>query len=405
MRAKNGTALSADDARRLALTAQGLDRPRPRGPVTAGHLRQVIARLGLLQIDYVNVLTPAQYQVPFSRLGPYDRRRLDDLVYRGGEFTEHWAHEASIVPMTTWPLLRYRRQAHRVRSTSFERALAEDRGYPRRVLGHLLRRGALTAAELPPMRDGRERLPGAWLGTVQRAMLESQFGQGRVGVADRRPDFRRVYDLIERVVPDEHRTHRVSTAEAHRTLLAQAARAHGVATAADLADYHRMPVGLTRPRLRELVDAGTLCEARVEGWRETAYMAKGARAARRPAAATLLCPFDPLVWYRPRAARLFEFDYRLEIFIPASKRRWGYYVLPFLLGDRLRARVDLKSDRPARRLMVRAAYLEPHEDGGMVAEALANELRTWAGWLGLDTIAATGRDRFTTALRAALRRT
>ena len=395
--------LSADEARRLALTAQGFDRPRPEGPITTRHLRRVITRLGLLQIDYVNVLAPAQYQVPFSRLGPYDRRRLDRLVYGRGDFTEHWAHEASIVPVESWPLLRYRREAHRVRPDGFDRALAADPGYPRRVLTDLRRRGPLTAAELPPMAGGRERLPGAWIGTVQRAMLEAHFGRGRVGVAERRPDFRRVYDLVERVIPEDERRRRVPTAEAHRRLLTAAARAHGIGTTADLADYYRMPIATARPRLHELLDAGTLVEVDVEGWREPAYLARGARLARRVDAAALVCPFDPLIWCRPRTTRLFGFDYRLEIFMPASRRRWGYYVLPFLLGDRLRARVDLKADRPGRRLLVRQAHLEEGAIEDRVASALAAELRVWAGWLDLGEVAVTGRARFHGALRRALR--
>ena len=380
-------ALSASEARRLALAAQGFDRPRPRGRVDVRHLRRVMHQLGLLQIDYVNVLVPAQYQVPFSRLGPYDRGRLDDLVYWRREFTEHWAHEASIVPMTTWPLLRYRRLAHRVRPHGFERFLRRDPSYSRLVIRQIRARGPLTAAALPSPPGADRRLPGAWVGTVPRAVCEAHFGRGTLAIADRRPDFARVYDLSERVIPAEHRHRRVPAAEAHRALLRLAARAHGVATAGDLADYYRMPHGMARPRLRELVASAELCEVRVEGWPEPGYLDPAARCPRRITAAALLSPFDPVVWHRPRAARLFGFEYRLEIFVPARRRKWGCYVLPFLLGDRLVARVDLKADRPGQRLLVRAAYREPDTtDAIAVADALAGELRVMAGWLGLDTV-------------------
>jgi uncharacterized protein YcaQ len=395
--------LSPADARRIALAAQGFDRPRPRGRVDARHLRRVIHQLGLLQIDYVNVLVPAQYQVPFSRLGPYDRGRLDELVYRRREFTEHWAHEASIVPVDAWPLLRYRRLAHRVRPRGFERALQREPGYSRRVLAQIRARGALTAAQLPSPTTADRRLPGSWLGTIPRAMAEWHFGRGRLAIADRRPDFRRVFDLSERVLSEEIRSRRVPTSVAHRTLLLQAARAHGVATTGDLADYFRMPVAMVRPRLRELVDTGELRSIRVHGWTEPAFLHPEARRPRRIHATALLSPFDPVVWHRPRAARLFDFAYRLEIFLPAPKRRWGYYVLPFLLNDRLTARVDLKADRAGRRLLVQAAYLEPDTDGAQVSNALARELGTMAGWLGLESVSVGRRGPFARELAAAVR--
>ena len=395
--------LSASEARRVALAAQGFDQPRPRGRVDIRHVRRVIHRLGLLQIDYVNVLVPAQYQVPFSRLGPYDRTRLDELVYRRREFTEHWAHEASIVPMTAWPLLRYRRLSHRVRPYGFDRFLKRDPGYARRVVREIRARGPLTAAALPSSPGGERRLPGAWVGTVPRAVLEAHFGRGTLAIADRRPDFVRVYDLSDRIVPPEIRRRRVPVVEAHRALLRLAARAHGVASAADLADYYRMPIGTARPRLRELVASGDLRQVSVEGWAEPGFLEPAARCPRRIDAAALLSPFDPVVWHRPRAARLFGFDYRIEIFVPAQKRKWGYYVLPFLLGDRLVARVDLKADRARQRLVVRAAYREPDTEAAVVAAALADELRVMAGWLGLDAVRVERRGPLARALAAAIR--
>jgi hypothetical protein len=222
-------------------------------------------------------------------------------------------------------------------------------------------------------------------------------------VAGRRPDFSRLYDLAERVVPAEQLRRAVDPDEARRELLRRAARAHGAGTAADLADYFRMPVREARPRLDELVESGELRTVRVEGWREPAYLAPSARAPRRIDAAALLSPFDPLVWFRPRTQRLFGFEYRFEIFTPPARRRWGCYVLPFLLGDRLVARVDLKSDRAGRRLRVLAAHLEPGAEPGPVAAALAAELRRLAGWLGLDGVAVERRAGFDRALAAALR--
>jgi uncharacterized protein YcaQ len=392
--------LSLSEARRIALTAQGFDRPRPNGRVDVRHLRRTIRQLGLVQIDYVNVLVPAHYQVLFSRLGAYDRALFHDLVYRRREFTEQWAHEASILPVETWPLLRHRMEVHRVRPYGFEVFLEKNAAYVDRVLDEVRTRGPLTADELPEPDGTIRRIEGAWHASVPRAVLEAHFGRGALAVADRRPNFARVYDLAERVVPADHHGRQVGREESQRELLRQAARGHGVGTAADLADYYRMPVREARPRLAELVAAGELDEVRVEGWREPAYLHPQARLPARIDASTLLSPFDPVIWFRARAARLFDFDYRVEIFVPREKHRWGYYVLPFLLGDRLVARVDLKADRSERRLLVPAAYLERGAEAGVVADALAAELRTLAGWLGLDSVAVGTRGDFARQLAA-----
>jgi uncharacterized protein YcaQ len=394
--------LSLNEARRIALAAQGFDRPRPRGPVNEGHLRGTLRQLGLLQIDFVNVLVPAQYQVPFSRLGPYNRVRFDNLVYRRRQFTEQWAHEASILPVEAWPLFRHRMAAHRVRPYGFETFLERNPEYVARVLEQVRTRGPLTAEDLPTPDGAGRRIPGAWV-TVPRAVLEAFFGRGVLAVVERRANFARVFDLAERVLPPEHHGRTVERDEAQRRLLHLAARAHGIGTAGDLADYYRMPIREARLRLGELADAGELHAVRVEGWREPAYLHPEARLPRRIEAAALLSPFDPVVWCRPRAARLFGFDYRVEIFVPQARRRWGYYVLPFLLGDRLVARVDLKADRAARRLLVPAAYLEPGSETGPVAAALAAELRTMATWLGLDAVAVGRRGDFARPLATAVR--
>ena len=396
--------ISNAEARRIALAAQGFDRSRRSGRVTLGQVRQAVQRLGLLQIDSVNVLVQAHYLVLFSRLGSYERAHLDQLLYQRRELTEQWAHEASIVPVESWGLLRHRMETHRVRPYGFESFLEQNPEYVAWVLQQVRERGPLSADELPEPEGMSRRMEIAWFGTVPRAVLEALFGQGVLAVAGRRSNQARLYDLVERVLAAEHCEGRMEREEAQRELLRQAARNCGVGTMADLADYYRMPVTEARERLRELVVAGELQTARVEGWRETAYLHPEARAPRRMAAATLLSPFDPVVWFRPRAERLFNFEYRIEIYTPEKKRRWGYYVLPFLLGDRLVARVDLKADRVSRRLLAPAVHLEAGADPEPVAAALAAELRAVADWLNLEDVTVGTCGDFAKALSAAVRR-
>ncbi|MBZ5575066.1 MAG: winged helix DNA-binding domain-containing protein [Acidobacteriia bacterium] len=373
--------LSLTEARRLALTAQGFDRARP-GRATVRHLRDTIRRLGLLQIDCVNVVCPAHHMVPFSRLGPYDRPAFHQLLYGSGQFAEHWAHEISIVPVETWPLLRYRRETDRVRPWGFAKVLEERAEYAAWVLDEVRRRGPLAADDLPPPDGVATRIPGSWIGTVARGVLEAHFLRGDLAAAGRRSDFSRLYDLAERLIPDQHRCPHVDHDEGRRAVLLQAARAHGVGTAKDLADYFRMPVTSAKPRLRELVQSGQLREVRVEGWREPAYLDPRAELPRKIEAAALLSPFDPLIWCRPRVARLFEFEYRVEIFVPPAKRRYGFYVLPFLVADKLVARVDLKADRAKGRLRVLGKWFEGRKTAA-VSDALAAELRVLGDWLEL----------------------
>ena len=394
--------LSLSAARRIALAAQGFDRARP-ARVDARHLRRVVRQLGLLQIDYVNVLGPAQYQVLFSRLGPYEKSRADDLLYRAGEFTEVWAHEASILPVESWPLLRHRREGHRVRPWGFEKILEQNRKYVEWVLDEVRARGPLTANDLKEP-DGVPRRQGTWWNrSVPRLVLEGHFGLGRVAVTQRLPDFSREYDLASRVVPREPYRREVGLEESQRELLRMAARSHGVGTAGDLADYYRMNIREARLRIEELVEAGELREVRVEGWRDPAYLHPQAKRPRRIDATALLSPFDPVIWYRERAERLFRFEYRIEIYVPRAQRRWGYYVLPFLLGDRLVARVDLKADRKQGRLLVQAAHIEPSADPDEVAPALTRELRALASWHGLDAVSVGRRGGFARPLAAAVR--
>jgi uncharacterized protein len=409
--------LPVTEARRIALRAQGFDRARPqldraqRPPiglcapkrrVTAADLKRVIRQLGLVQIDYVNVLVPAQYQIPFSRCGPYERALLDDVAYRSREFTEQWAHEASIIPVETWPLLRERMKTRRFRPWGFEKLLDDFPAYFDFVLQQVRERGPIAAEELPLPDKGPRRIPGAWHGSVARATLEAHFARGTLSVAARRSDFSRLYDLTERIVPEAHHSRMVEAADAERELIRLAAKSQGIGTATDLADYYRSNIRDARVRIAELVEAGDLIPVEVEGWREPAYLSKDAKPPKAINVATLLSPFDPMVWFRPRALRLFDFDYRIEIWFSESQRKWGYYVLPFLLDDRLVARVDLKADRAARSLLVVAAYIEPHADEEQVAPALATELRTWADWLHLERVAVAKKGNLGRRLNAEL---
>ncbi len=394
--------LSAADARTLALTAQGFDKPRP-ARVTARTLAGTLRRLALLQLDFVNVVCPSHFLVPFSRLGPYDRHLLHRTIYRTAAFTEQWAHEASVIPMETWPLLRERMEVHRARPWGFDEIMRRHHAYADTAMAMIREHGPMSPADLPdPTHTGR-RIPGSWYGSVPRAVLEALFGRGRLAVVDRRDDFSRVFDLAERAIPEPHFSRRIEPAEARRELLKQAALAHGVGTAADLADYFRLPVTTARAPLGELVESGDLDLVNVEGWREVAYMPAGARLPRSINAEALLSPFDPVIWFRPRTRRLFDFDYRFEIFIPSTKRKWGAYVFPFLLGNRLVARVDLKARRDRGVLAVPAAYLEAHADPDGVAPALAAELSRMAAWLGLHRVVVGRRGNLAQVLRRALR--
>ena len=376
--------LSIAEARRIALAAQGFDRPRPAGKVDLRHLRGAIGRLGLIQLDFVNVVCPAHYQVLYSRLGSYDRTLLDRFAYRRRELTEAWAHEASLVPVQLWPHLAHRRDLHPFRPYGFDKFLKKHPGYVDQVLAEIDRRGPLAAEDLPVPEGVDRRLDGSWMGTVPRALLEHLFGRGVLAVAERRASMARTFDRSERLVPPEHHGRRVSHEEAQRELMRIASRAHGVASAADLADYFRLRVGEAQPRIIELVESGELREVAVEGWRGPAYLHRDARLPRRINAASLISPFDPLIWTRKRTERLFGFDYRFEIFTPREKRRWGCYVFPFLLGDRLVARVDLKAERASGRLVVLATHYEDGIDRAEIEPPLSAELETMAGWLGLE---------------------
>lgn len=345
--------------------------------------------VGVLQLDFVNVLLPAHFLILWSRLGAYDRQKCERFLYDSREFTEQWAHEASIVRTGDWPLLEYRRRAWQPWKRNPLKTLPDPDGYLRDILEQVRSTGAVTASDVPAA-PGPARKPGEWHRPVQRWALEHHFGRGSLGVRRRLVNFQRVYDLPERLIDVEHREASIGEQDARRALLRQSARSLGVATLQDLADYYRMSPRDAAPRVEELVEEGTLTRVRVEGWRDQGYLCEGATCPRSIAGASLLSPFDPLVWYRPRAERVFGFEYRIEIYVPAAKRRWGYYVLPFRMGDRIVARVDLKADRKAGRLLVQSLHFEEGIDEQATIQALDTELQSLAAWLGLQEVRYCG---------------
>jgi uncharacterized protein YcaQ len=394
--------LSLRAARRVALAAQGFaDRP-PAGPPDRRHLRRVLGRTQLLQVDSVNVFERAHYLPVYSRLGPYDTALLDRAAFRHRDLFEYWGHEASLLPAGRHPLLRWRMARSAAGEEGWARVsrlVREQPGFVASVLQAVRDRGPVGAGEL---RDGA-RLPGAWWSWDDtKVALEHLFWAGEVTTHSRRR-FERLYDLTSRVLPAAVLDLPTpSRADAQRALVDLAARSHGVATERDLRDYFRLRVDETADAVRSLVDAGELLPVEVEGWKGPAYLHPSAAVPREVAASTLLSPFDPLVWERARASRLFGFDYRIEIYVPAHKRVFGYYVLPFLHEERLRARVDLKADRRAGVLRAMATWLEPGEQAGPVAEALAVELRRAALWQGLSDVVVEPRGDLAPTLAAAL---
>jgi uncharacterized protein YcaQ len=399
--------LSAAQARRIALAAQGFADPRPTGRVDARHLRKVLDRIGILQIDSVNVFCRTHYMPMFSRLGPYPRDLLDQLsAHTEGpirrELFEYWAHEASLVPVQTQPMLRWRMaRAHLEAWGGVRRLVRDNPGLIDEVLALVAAQGPIRAAETGIARPVR-KAGEMWNWHDGKIALEYLFWSGQVTAA-RRVNFERLYDLPERVLPVEiFDTETPPVEDAQRELVRIAARAQGVATEPDLRDYFRLPHADSKARVAELVDARELLPVSVDGWSAPAYLWPDARRPRRVTARALLSPFDSLVWFRERTERLFNFRYRIEIYTPAPKRVYGYYVLPFLLGDSLVARVDLKSDRQAGVLRVQAAFLEDGADPYDVAGELAEELAITAGWLGLDGVEVMPRGDLAPDLKKAV---
>lgn len=383
---------SLKQARRLALAAQGFSGRQSPAPVKSGQLNRLIERLGVLQIDSVNALVRSHYLPLFSRLGAYSSELLDQAAWSQGRrrsLFEYWGHEASLLPLSMYPLLRWRMQ-RAAQGEGIYQQLArfgrEQQDTIRRVLASVEERGALGAGSLSTR---QERAGPWWDWSVEKHALEWLFAAGEVTVAGRR-GFERLYDLPERVIPASVRNVALqSKADAQRGLLLHAAAALGVATEKDLRDYFRLDLAQSRGALAELVEDGALQVCEVQGWKPLAYCLPVPKMPRRVSASALLSPFDSLVWERSRTERLFDFRYRLEIYTPPAKRVFGYYVLPFLHHERIAARVDLRAERAERalgRLAVHAVHEEQPglDEAGM--QALADNLRQMADWLGLAQI-------------------
>ncbi|RWO55117.1 winged helix-turn-helix domain-containing protein [Mesorhizobium sp.] len=375
-------------ARRIALAAQGFADPRPNGTPDRRHLARVLGRTGLLQIDSVSAVVRAHYMPLYSRLGPYPLALLDNAaVTRKRKVFEYWAHEASFLPVETYPLMRWRMERAE-RGEEMYNGLAkwgrERAAYIEDIYREVVERGPIAASAL----EGQKGSGGWWGWSDAKHAFEWLFWAGRITTASRR-GFERLYDLPQRVLPPEILALPVPSPEdAHRELLRISARAHGVATAGDLRDYFRLSPADIKGRIEELVDGGDLLPVGVEGWSKPAYLHKDVRFPRKIEARALLAPFDPVVFERTRTERLFDFRYRIEIYTPAEKRQYGYYVLPFLLGERIVARIDLRADRRAGVLRVHAAYAEPGAPPQTAAE-LFEELQLMQGWLGLERIEVT----------------
>ena len=378
------TEVSLASARRIALAAQGFATPRPRGRINRRHLRKVLDSVGLIQIDSVNVLVRSQELPLFSRLGNHPRTLIPDAT-EAGELFEYWCHEASHLPVSMHPLLRWRTEEAK-NGSEWPRLRRIAKAKPKlvqEIRERIYEDGSLVAG------DVRTRVgpKGSWWDWDDgKAILEYLFWTGEITARRRSGDFARVYHPLT-VLPDHVLNASTPTEyEARREMLLLAARSCGVATANDLFDYHRQKPAKAREILADLVSDGSLEQVRVEGWRDVAYVAPGAARPRSVNARALVSPFDSVVWCRPRIERLFDFHYRIEIYTPAPKRVYGYYVLPFIVGDRIVARVDLKADRHAGELLALGAFSEPEIDVAFVARELMEELREMASWLGLNGV-------------------
>jgi uncharacterized protein YcaQ len=393
----NVGSLRAGQARRLALAAQGFRDPRHTVP-TMRTFSRTLARTGLLQIDSVNVFQRAHYMPLFSRMGRYDTHLLTRVAERRPRrIVEYWAHVAAFMPVDLWPFMRHRMEHYRQRGHAWS-GLPERRELVDSLIAQIAERGPTTSRDLDEGLPRRKEHWG-WNWSETKRALEYLFLAGDLAVAGRTTQFERLYDLPERVVPQRHLDAPTPTrAEAAVELVRRAAASHGVGTERCLRDYYRMSTTDTRQAVAVLVDAGELLPVRVEGWGRPAYLHRDASLPRRVDARALLSPFDPVVWERERAQRLFGFRYRIEIYVPESERVHGYYVLPFLLGDRLVARIDLKADRQAGVLAVRAAFAEAGAPAETAAE-LAAELAEAAVWLGLGEVTVEPRGDLAGALR------
>lgn len=392
--------MSAAQARRIAIAAQHLHQaPRPptAAPISRRHLRRLLPAIGVLQIDSVNVLARAHYVPIFSRLGPYQHSVLDDVVWPQATgqriLYESWAHMASMAPLTLEPYLRWQRNGGAVSW------LAEHSDLARDVRAIITERGPMTAGGIEKVlaAPGRGK-PGWWEWSQTKYACEKLFSDGVLGTAYRR-GFQRYYDLMERIIPAEILNQPTpAVADAKRYLVTLAARHHGIGTVRDLADYYRLSMKETRTALRDMEADGVVRRVTVAGWKEPAFLHRDARIPRQVRGQALLCPFDPLIWERARTERLFGVRYRIEIYTPAHRRQYGYYVFPLLVGDKIVGRFDLKADRKAGLLRVQAAWAEPGTDSGLAAHAASEELARMTTWLDLDGIVVAPRGNLADAL-------
>ncbi len=379
---------SLKQARRMALAAQGFSGRQAPALIKPTHLNRLIERLGVLQIDSVNAVVRSHYLPLFSRLGHYSPLMLEQAAWSQGRrrsLFEYWGHEASLLPMALYPLMRWRMERAKLGQgiyAQMARFGREQQAVIQRVLKTVEQQGAVGAGSL----STREVRAGPWWDwSDEKHALEWLFAAGLVTVAGRR-GFERLYDLPERVIPGEFLQSNIGEAQAQRALLLHSATALGVGTEKDLRDYFRLDPADSRNRLAELVEDGQLQPCQVQGWKQAAYCLPVPTVPRKVSASALLSPFDSLIWERSRTERLFDFRYRLEIYTPQDKRVYGYYVLPFLHNERIAARVDLRAERANGCLAVHAVHEEERglDEAGMVALALS--LRQMAGWLGLDRV-------------------
>lgn len=372
--------------------------------MTWAKIARTIRQINLLQIDSVNVLVRSHYLPVYSRLGAYSHATLDARAFSKPKraLFECWAHEASLLPLDLHPLMRWRMNRARAGKGTYgsmDRFAADEKAYMTSVLDFVRSHGPTAVSDLP----NAGKSAGGWWGWSKGKMaLECLFDQGLVTTATRQ-GFERIYDLTERVIPAEVLDRPTpAEGESFRSLLDLSARALGIGTEFDLRDYFRLPVAETKQALADLLEDGALVPVSVQGWKQQAFVHREATLPRRAGGTALLSPFDPLVWERARAERLFDFHYRIEIYTPAPKRKFGYYVLPFLSGDRIVGRVCLKADRQAGVLRANAIHAEPHADSAETAAALAGELRLMARWLGLAGVEAGRRGNLVSHLKARL---
>ncbi|MFZ2178384.1 MAG: crosslink repair DNA glycosylase YcaQ family protein [Rhodococcus sp. (in: high G+C Gram-positive bacteria)] len=389
--------MSADEARRTALWAQGFTGRKPSGTPNRRHVRSVLDRVGLFQIDSVSVTVRAHYVPLFSRIGAYDRTVIDSAAWSHSArsprmLVEYWAHEAAFIPVEDWPYLRWRMRLYRHgRWSGSAKVLERNPALAADVLAVIGEVGACSAGEVEKyLAMDRPACKGPWWDRSDtKTVCEQLFSAGALAV-DRRVGFTRYYDLTERVIPKEIAEKDISEPDAVRYLVHRSARALGVATEPDLRDYYRLSAAQTAPAVDELLEGGILERVTVRGWDAPAFVHRDVRVPRKVQGAALLCPFDPLVFCRPRTERVFDFRYRLEIYTPEHKRVHGYYVFPFLQDGALVGRVDLKADRTSDVLRVRSAFIEQGRRPEDVAEALTGQLRRMAAWLGLGGVRADG---------------